>query len=174
MSKIRREHSVTFYSPGMLFAESSSVPIDSWSPALAVGLAEKIVERYGAKPYGFRFETHIVADAIPDGEGGTLEVKPRPVTKSGLYFLGGRIETIDVVNARAAPDESILRSSMLCNGYWIVCVNTNSYKSVHPFEETDFIVDAAGAIVERGDSPFWKEYRARMQAQRDKENAAHV
>jgi hypothetical protein len=165
----KTKHFVTFYSPGTLFAESSSKPIASWDPALAVGLAEVIRERYNAKPYGFKFETRIVADPIDDGYGGKLHVESKMTRQSGMHFLGGTLVTYDEVVARNLDDEFILRTNMKCNGYWVVCVNVNSYKSTHPFDESDLLVDGAGKIVARGEDPRWVEYRTRCTAVRDTE-----
>lgn len=166
-----RKHQVTFYSPGTLFSESSSYDIDSWDTAKAVELAEKVRERYNAKPYGFTFETLLVHDDIPDGEGGVFHVESKRVEKSGVYFLGGKLETYDDVIARKDPKEDILQSNMRCNEYWIVCINTNSYKSTLPFDEKDRIVDARGQIIERGDDPKYVAYRAEQAAKRDAQYA---
>lgn len=154
-----RKHQVTFYSPGTLFSESSTYDIDSWDTAKAVELSEKVIERYGAKPYGFAFETIITAKDIPDGEGGTLKVQSKLAEKSGIHFLGGRLETYDDVVGRNDKKESILRDNMRFNDMWIVCVNDNSWRSTLPFDENCRIVDVTGKIVERGDDPKYVAYR---------------
>ena len=156
---------VRFYSPGTFFAEESSREIDSWDTAKACEIANGIKERYEARPYAFRFETYLTSKPVPDGEGGMLDVQPKRVEESGLHFLGGMLRTYDEV-VRDEPD-SILASNMRGNGYWIVCVNTNSFISTIPFDETDVVVDASGAFVERGDSPERVAYRARKTKERD-------
>jgi hypothetical protein len=161
-----RSHFVSFYSPGTLFAEESTFAIESLDPKVAVGMAERVVERYGATPYGFRFETRLTHPPVPDGEGGVLEVKSRPVGISGVHFLGGRLETLDELDSRNDPKEEILRSNMRANGWPIVCVNENSFRSVQPFEEGDRIVDAEGNIVERGEDPKHVQYRASVAKRR--------
>ncbi len=165
-----RKHQVTFYSPGTLFSESSTHDIESWDTAKAVEIAETVLARYNAKPYGFVFETIIVADDVPDGEGGFLKVQSKRVEKSGVHFLGGRLETYSDVVARNDPKEEILRSNMRGNEMWIVCVNTNSFRSTMPFEEQDVVVNAHGTIVERGDDPKHVAYRAEQLAKRKAES----
>lgn len=166
----RQQEFVTFYSPGTLFAEQTSKAIERRDSALAVALGESIVERYGARPWGFRFETRIVADPVPDGMGGTLRVESRTLDTSGMHYLGGRLETFDDVAARNDASESILRSNMRCNGMWIVVANERT--RAQPFDEADVIVDAAGTIVERGDEPRHVAYRVAKTAERDAEWAA--
>lgn len=156
-----RKHYVTFLSPGTLFNETTMKPIDAWNPAIATAMAETILERYNAKPYAFVFSTVISAPPVVV-EGETLVVKEKQIAESGRFFLGGKVESFDDVDLRAAPNESILRSNMRGNGYWYVITNTNSFKSTQPFDETDVVVDAAGAIVERGDSPERLAYREAM------------
>lgn len=165
----QRQHFVVFYSPGTFFAEQTDRPVTEWNPTEATALAASVSERYGAAPYGFRFETRIVADPIPDGEGGALKVESRTVEQSGTYFLRARLETFDTIEARASSSEDILRDNMRCNGWPIVVVcdeaGGHRWKSVQPFTETDFVVDAAGLIVKRGDDPVHVAYRRKMLAE---------
>lgn len=155
----KRQEFVTFYSPGTLFSEMTQKPIAERDVKLAVQMSETIRERYNARPYGFVFETRIVSDPVPDGEGGELHVESKLVECSGTYFLGGKLETLDEVEARNDPKESILRGNMENDDSHIVCVTTNGYRSVHPFTERDFVVNAAGKITERGDDPRYVAYR---------------
>lgn len=134
---VTKEHFVTFFSPGTFFLEQTICLIESWDVLEACKLAGGIVERYGARPYGFRFETRLVSSPIDDGCGGTRS----PVERSGMYYLNGVLETLAEIEARADPSENILRSNMRCNGWDYVVVTKNVYKSVHPFEAGDHIVD---------------------------------
>lgn len=161
-----RKHRVTFYSPGTLFSESSSYDIDSWDIAKAISLSEKVTERYGAKPYGFVFATYLTAPEVSDGEGGTLKVEPKRIAESGIHFLGGKLETYDDVVARDNSDESILRSNMRGNSMWIVCINTNSYRSTLPFNEEDKLLDSRGNVLESGNDPKWIKYRKEQDVKR--------
>jgi hypothetical protein len=149
MNKPTRKHFVTFLSPGTLFAESTTRPIEAWEPRLAAQMAKSIVERYEARPFGFQFSTRIVGE-MPDG--------------SGTYFLGGVLRTLDEVEERADPKEDILRANMGGNGYWIVVEKQDGWRSTQPFEERDVLVDVEGNEFDRGDAPKWKAYRAECEA----------
>lgn len=160
------KHQVTFYSPGTFVSESSTYDIESWDTAKAVELSEKVKERYGAKPYGFVFETLLTMPNIPSANGDSFSVQPKLKERSGIHFLGGKLETYDDVVNRNDPKENILRSNMRYNEEArIVCINTNSYKSTIPFSEKDCIVDAQGKIIERGDDPKHVAYRKRVAEQ---------
>lgn len=52
-----KKHFVTFFSPGTFVSETSEKPIDSWDVDTAVEMSTQILERHGARPYGFRFST---------------------------------------------------------------------------------------------------------------------
>ena len=164
-----RRHRVTFYSPGTFVSELSELPIDSWDTKTAVEMSKSIIERYNARPFAFVFSTVVTVDPVPDGEGGTLDVLPREVERSGYYFLGGRIESYSDVLARNDPKESILRSNMRGNGMWFVVVNDNSFRSTMPFDKKDCVVDANGVVVERGDSLWRVAYRILMDQDRKAE-----
>jgi hypothetical protein len=155
VSAVVERHYVTFASPGTFFHETSTLPIERWDPRLAVTMAERVVERHGARPYGFKFETRLESDPVSDGRGGTLRVEPKTIRKSAFHHLGGTVETLAEVEARALPSERVLCANMRNNHWPLIVVNTNSYRSVQPFRETDLIVDASGEIVERGDDPKW-------------------
>lgn len=167
MTTTREVHYVTFVSPGTLVPETTTRPIAAWDPRLAVELAESVRERYGARPYGFTFETHLEGDPVPDGRGGTLAVRPRKLCSSAFHFLGGRVETLDEVEARAVASESILRSNMRGNGIAVVLVNSNSYRATLPFEAEHLVVDAVGAVVERGDDPRWVAAREKLRRENE-------
>jgi hypothetical protein len=154
------KHYVVFYSPGTFVDETSRRPIESWNTAAALGLYGSIEERHGAKPYAFEFETRIESADVPDGFGGSLKVQPKTVKTSCRYFINGRVETIDQVNARNDPKESILRDNMRWNKYAAIVVTQNSWRHHAAFRGEDVIVDLQGNITERADSPKWRAYQA--------------
>lgn len=136
-----RKHYVQFFSPGTFVAETTTREIDSWDVQIAVDMSGVIIERYSAKPYGFKFLTMLTSDPIDDGEGGLLEVEPKKVEESGMYHLGGKLETLEEVETRDDPKERILRANMRGNGYDKIVINTNSWKSMHPFREGDVLLE---------------------------------
>jgi len=116
------KHFVTFYSPGTFVSETSTKEIDSWNVDQAVAMARSIKERHGAVPFGFAFETQ-----VSDGW------EPKTVRKSGMYYLGGRLLTIDDI-----PDtreNETLRWNMKYNHIETVIENTNSWKTTMPFDK---------------------------------------
>ena len=126
------KHFVTFYSPGTFVAEQSDQPIASWDVEAAKKMATKIKERYGAVPYGFRFTTRARGDNDLDS---------KVVKTSGLYWLGGKVETLAQVNKRATKEEAILVSNMEIHKYEKIVTNTNSYRWTMPLEKGDVVLD---------------------------------
>lgn len=131
MGKVRA-HFVTFYSPGTFFAENTTKPIKSWHVATAIRMARKIKERYNATPYAFQFSTN---------ERGAKDLNSKEVKRSGMYYLGGKIETLAEVKARNDPAEEILRMNMEGNGWHKIIVNTNSWRVTQPLRKNDVILD---------------------------------
>jgi hypothetical protein len=176
--KTFKRHYVEFRSPGTLYAEESSRPIEAWDTAKACELAKGITERHGAKPFAFKFITMLEADPIDDGEGGTLQVQSRRVAESGTYFIGGTILSIDDVIRRNEPsvrrggtkptsgDDGILIENMRRNDWPYAIEIVNVYRSTWPFLESDLVVDpATGEVIERGDTDDRKAYRKRKIAE---------
>lgn len=126
-----QKHFVVFLSPGTFVDEESMREIDSWDTAMAMEMAGGVLERHGATPYGFRFITRA---------RGPEDLDSMVVARSRTYFLGGKVETLEEVEARNDPAERILRLNMKTNGFSIV-VNTNSWKTVKPLMEGDVVLD---------------------------------
>ena len=117
----------------MLFrSEESTLEIDSWDIEKAVQMSKTITERHGAKPYGFRFVTR---------ERKKNELDSREVRVSGIYYLGGKILTLEDVINRNDPNDKILISNMKRNEYYKVIENTNSYKITLPFLSNDVLLN---------------------------------
>ena len=127
-----KQHFVEFYSPGTFVAETTTKPIESWDIGQAVEMSKAIVERYRARPYSFRFITRERADD---------ELDSHVSVKSGMYYLGGRIETREEVEARNDPNERILRDNMRANRYERIVVNDNSWRWTQPLNDDDMVLD---------------------------------
>ena len=125
-------HFVTFYSPGSFVAEESHRPVESWDVEAAIAMARGIKERYNAVPYGFRFTTR---------SRGPEDLDSRESARSPFYWLGGRIETLAEVKARATEKDSILVANMECNSYDRIITNTNSWKWTQPLGTDDIVLE---------------------------------
>lgn len=134
---------VTFYSPGTFVNEQTSRPIESWDVHEAVEMARGIVERYNARPFGFRFTTH----------GRKLgELNASEIDRSPMHYLGGEVQTLAQIEARNDPADRILIGNMKRNDYGRVIVNQNSWKCTLPLLEGDVIVPFSGFIKETTDA----------------------
>ena len=127
----KQQHFVTFFSPGTLVAETSTLPIDKWDLATAKKWAGTCKERHGATPYGFQFTTRART---------AKELDSKVVATSPLYYLGGTVETLAQVKARATDKDRILVANMECNGYERIITNTNSWQWTQPLNETDVVL----------------------------------
>ena len=126
------QHFVRFFSPGTFVAETTDKPIDTWDVDQAVEMAKSIVERHGATPYGFVFITR---------GRGPKDLDSHEIKRSaGVYYLGGKVETLAEIKARNNPDDRILISNMEGNG-WAKVVNTNSWRWTQPLKEGDVVLD---------------------------------
>ena len=126
------KHFVIFFSPGTFVAEQSSKPIDSWDKDKAIEMSKDIKERHGALPYGFCFTTR---------ERNDDELDSRETKRSGIYYLGGKILTLEDVKARNDPNDRTLISNMKGNKWEKVVVNDNSWRWTQPLEKDDVVLD---------------------------------
>lgn len=126
-----KKHFVTFVSPGTFFSEHTEKPIESWDIMKATKMARSIKERHGATPYGFYFTTR---------ERRSHELDSKVTRTSGMYYLGGTVETLEEIKARKNPDERILLSNMEMNGWNKVITNTNSWKITQPLRDEDVVL----------------------------------
>lgn len=129
---IMQKHFVEFYSPGTFFAETSEKPIEAWDVSAAEGMARGIKERHGAIPYAFRFLTKTRTDEDLDS---------KETARSPYYFLGGTVETLEQVKARATEKDRILVSNMEYNGYARIVTNNNSWRWTQPLRDEDIVLD---------------------------------
>ena len=157
-------HEVTFYSPGTLFDESTTVPIGGWDVALAVSMAGDIVGRYGSRPYAFSFRTY--------APGGGLDAAHMTGTGSGRHHICGVVRTLDEVVAENKSDEEILRSNMVDNGWDVIVDTATWYRHTAVFGPTDVVVDRAGEIIRRGDDADLVAFRIKMAAARERRHTA--
>jgi len=130
-----------FLSPGTLFSEQRRIEIESRDLVKLAAYAKAgVVERHGAKPYGFRFE---------DGNGKAL---------TGVHWLTGRVVRYDDV-----PDDKehqLMRSNMCDPECCVVVENTNSYRFTGEFGEEDILIDWEGNVLCRGNDADIVAYRA--------------
>ncbi len=165
----RRRNFVRFYWPprgGVGFAEDATVEFGHWDVQDAVKVSRVVKNPHGdpGGPSWFSFSSVISHDPIPDGEGGTLEVRSATVGESGRFYLGGSILTYEEVTQIHLTDQrtwSPILDNMRNSGQWIICVAADSLVSV--FGHSDVVVDPlSGEVVERGDDPARVAYRAKM------------
>lgn len=123
---------VIFMSPGTFVSETTEKSIDSWDVKKAKTMAKNIKERYGATPYGFYFITRSRKDD---------ELDSKVTEQSNMYYLGGKVETLKEVKARATKDDDILISNMEGNGWKKIITNTNSWKITQPLKPGDVVLD---------------------------------
>jgi len=129
---VMKKHFVVFLSPGTCVAEQTSKEIEEWNVDSAVAMAKKIKERHSATPYGFYFTTY---------GRGIDDLDSRRLNKSNMYYLGGKILTLEDVKAQKDDSNSILISNMEINKFARVIQNTNSWKVTFPLEEDDVVLD---------------------------------
>ena len=129
-----KKHFVIFFSPGTFVAEQSQKPIGSWDTDKAIEMSHDIEERHSALPYGFCFITREREDNDLDSH----EIK-----RSGIYFLGGEVLTLQDVKDRNEPKDRILISNMECNGYDRIVVNSNSWQWTQPLSDNDVVLSLA-------------------------------
>lgn len=132
------KHYVTFMSPGMFLAEMTTQEIVEWDLREAVERAQSVKERHGAIPYGFYFTTK---------ERGPDDFEPKLTKTSGTYYINGKVETLEEIEARRDPSDAILVSNMRCNHWPRVVRTQNGYGWAQPMGDDDHIVDADGNIV---------------------------
>lgn len=131
MAKVEKNF-VTFFSPGTFMAEQSTKRIDSWDVETAKRMALSIEERYNATPYAFQFTTR---------GRGEYDLDSKVIKTSPLYYLGGKVETLEELKARATDDDRILVSNMEGNKWKRIITNNNSWRWTQPLKDTDVVLE---------------------------------
>lgn len=131
MAKVEKNF-VTFFSPGTFMAEQSTKRIDSWDVETAKRMARSIEERYNATPYAFQFTTR---------GRGEYDLDSKVIKTSPLYYLGGKVETLKELKARATDDDRILVSNMEGNKWKRIITNNNSWRWTQPLNDTDVVLE---------------------------------
>ena len=121
---------VTFYSPDTFLAETTVKEVVSWDADVALAMMSKILERYGAKPYGFRFTTR---------ERGPDDLDSSVVATGPMHYVGGKVETREEVEARNDPKEDVLRFNMRANDYRRIWISTQGWRWTQPLEDSDIV-----------------------------------
>lgn len=127
-----KKHFVQFLSPGTFVSEITQKDIDSWDVEQAKVMAHAIKERHNATPYGFRFITR---------ERKENELDSSVTQTSNVYYLGGRVLTLEDVKARNDSKDSTLIWNMEANKIDRVIENTNSWKVTMPLEKDDVVLE---------------------------------
>ena len=133
MTNSVQAHFVQFYSPGTFIAETTTKPIPSWDIDLAVAMSSDIQERHAARPYGFRFLTRA---------RGLDDLDSKEVASSPFHYIGGKVETLEEIELRADPRESVLLENMRCNGWGRVWTSTRGWKWSQPLKADDVVIAA--------------------------------
>lgn len=121
---------VTFYSPGTFVAENTTKLIASWDVKKALKMLPDIEERYGAKPYGFRFTTK---------KRGIRDMEPHVIDTSPMYYVNCKVQTLEDIEAEG-PESSTLAQNMRCNNWDRVITTTEGWKWTQPFRDGDIVL----------------------------------
>lgn len=129
------KHFVTFFSPGTFVAEETTREIASWDVNAAIEMSKGIVERYDARPYAFRFTTRA---------RGEQDFDSKETARSGLYYLSGRILTVEDVEAQNDPANETLLANMRGNGWRQVVQTDTPWRWTQPLRDGDTVLEIKG------------------------------
>jgi hypothetical protein len=136
------QHLVMFYCPGTFAAETAIRPIESWDAAAALEMSKGITARYGARPFGFRFITR---------ERGDNDLDSKETARSGMYYIGGKVETLEEIYVRGDPRDAILISNMKTNKWDRIIVHRVPYVWTSPLHEDDKVLAVVSEEVGESD-----------------------
>lgn len=126
-----KKHYVTFSSPGTFVAEQTTKEIKDWDVKLALEMSKTIVERYDARPYGFQFFTK--KRKLKDFD--SVEIK-----RSGFYYIGGKISSIEDLRNEHNPNNLILIRNMELNNWDKIWSTTEGWFWSQPLREGDIVL----------------------------------
>jgi hypothetical protein len=126
-----QKHFVLFLSPGTIVPERTEQPIHAWDVLEAVKKAGEIVERYDARPFGFKFVTR---GREPD------DLDSKVIRQSNFYYLGGTVLTVAEIEAEGDPKNNTLLANMRANKIARVLRNDNSYRFTVALEREDVVL----------------------------------
>lgn len=129
-----REKRVTYYTPGVFFAEDSTLPIED-----GPDIVQRATAGAPAGAFCFTLQTVLIAPPVPDGEGGTLRVMPKVVERTGRYYLTGRLFDQDDLR-ELGGDYAVLLSNMDSNGWGRVILTPQH--NWQPFSDGDVLLTA--------------------------------
>ena len=126
------KHFIEFYSPGTFVPEITLKSIKDWNISTAKRMAHSIIERHGARPYGFRFITK---------SRNEKDLDSKVIKRSNVYYLGGVIKTLEDVKNENNPKNEILIGNMERNKINRIIENSNSWLSTTTLEKGDIVLD---------------------------------
>ena len=126
------QHYVTFLSPGTFVHEYTTKKVNSWDIEQAMEMAHNITERHNAIPFAFYFTTN---------RRENDELDSKEVAESPMYYLGGVVETLEEVKARATEDDRILVQNMEWNCWDRIITNNNSWRVCQPLCDKAVVLD---------------------------------
>jgi hypothetical protein len=121
---------VTFYSPGTMVAEQTTKLIASWDVKKALKMLPEIEERYGAKPYGFRFTTK---------KRGIRDMEPHVIDTSVMYYVNCVVQTLEDVETEHGKN-AILAQNMRTNGWDRIVTTEKGWAWSQPLDEHDVVL----------------------------------
>lgn len=128
-----QQHYVEFQSPGTFLSEVSRKKIDAWDTTTAIEMMREVKERYGARPYGFRFLTF--------GRGPN-DLDSREIARSHFYYVNCDVLTAEEILADDDPNYQIMRSNVRSNGTKRVARTRSGWLGHYPMCDDDQMIEA--------------------------------
>lgn len=137
-----QKHYVEFCSPGTFFSEISRREIDAWDTGKAIEMMSDIKERYGGRPFGFRFLTH--------GRGAD-DLNSREIARGHFYYVNCDILTAEEILAGTDPDYATMRTNIEFNGVKRVARTRTGWLGHYPMDDEDEVIEAPHLLTEASD-----------------------